>query len=171
MKPNQPRLTLERTGADALLEGLAVAGWLAGIATLLVTWPDLPDRLPMHFDVSGRPNRWGPRAKLFVLPTISLVLLVGLTVLSRFPHIYNYVVVITEQNAERQYRLAVHLIRFLSVLLQWMFAVILWDVVGASQGLPHSGIWLVPAFVAGTFVLLIVYLVKASSEPSSGRSS
>lgn len=166
MRPNQPRIQLERTGTDALLDGLAIAGWMSGLAVVLASWSDLPERLPMHFDMAGQPNRWGPRGELFVLPTISFVLLVSMAALSRFPHIYNYLVVITEQNAPRQYRLAVRLIQSLNILLQALFAVIVWIVIRASQGLLHPGVWLVPVLVAGTFVLLIVYLAKASSEPS-----
>ena len=171
MRSGQPRIRIERTGIDAILEGLAVAGWMTGLAFVLAAWPELPDRLPMHFDLAGRPNRWGPRGELFVLPSLALVLLVGMSVLSRFPHIYNYIVAITEQNAARQYRLAVRLILSLNVLLQWLFAVIVGVVIRAAQGLPHPGIWLVPTIVAGTFVLLIVYLVKASSEPTIRRPS
>jgi uncharacterized membrane protein len=171
MKPEQPRLTLERTTLDLFLDGLAIASWMSGLAVVLSSWSDLPERLPMHFDMAGQPNRWGPRGELFVLPTISFVLLISMAVLSRFPHIYNYLVVITEQNAPRQYRLAVRLIQSLNILLQALFAVIVWIVIRASQGHSHPGVWLVPVLVAGTFVLLIVYLVKASSGPSSRRTS
>lgn len=171
MRPNQPRIKLERTGIDTLFDALAIAGWMSGLCVVLASWPDLPERLPMHFDLAGDPNRWGPRGELFVLPTIGLVLLVGMNILSRVPHVYNYLVVITEENAPRQYRLAVRLIQSLNILLQSLFAVIAWIVIRASQGLSHPGVWLVPALVAATFVLLIVYLVKASSEPSSRRTS
>lgn len=170
MRSDQPRIKLERTGIDVILDGLAIAGWMSGLAIVLSSWPELPERLPMHFDLEGNPNRWGPRGELFVLPTISLILLVSMAALSRFPHIYNYLVVITEENAPRQYRLAVRLIQSLNLLLQVLFAVIVWIVIRASQGLSHPGIWLVPILVALTFVLLIVYLAQASSEPSSRRS-
>lgn len=171
MRADQPRIRLERSGIDGLLDGLAIVGWMAGLAVILASWSDLPERLPMHFDVSGHPDRWGPRVELFIIPTLSFVLLIGLAILSRFPHIYNYLVAITEQNAPRQYRLAVRLIQSLNILLQALFAVIVVIVIRASQGLSHPGVWLVPVLVAGTFVLLIIYLAKASSEPSSRSTS
>lgn len=35
----------------------------------------LPSRIPVHFDLFGRPDGWGPRWMIFLLPLISLLLL------------------------------------------------------------------------------------------------
>ena len=167
----RPRITVERTGTDTALDGLALAGWLSGIAAVVFSWHDLPDRLPMHFDLAGEPNRWGPRWELFVPVGISFVLHVGTAILTKFPHVYNYLVEITPENASRQYALAVRLVRSVNVVVQWLFAAVTWTILKAAQGQAHPGIWLIPTLVAGTFVILIIYLIQASSDQTSRRPS
>lgn len=54
------------------LAGLAVVWGLA-----IAWWPSLPARIPIHFDGSGRPDRWGPSSQWFLLPTIA-TLVIGL---------------------------------------------------------------------------------------------
>ena len=35
----------------------------------------LPPRIPIHFDLIGRPDGWGPRGMIFLLPGIAVLLL------------------------------------------------------------------------------------------------
>lgn len=77
------------TGHDRALgrRGVSAAGWaavllpLAGLAAVwalaLAWWPSLPARIPLHFDGSGSPTRWGPSSQWFLLPTIA-TLVIGL---------------------------------------------------------------------------------------------
>lgn len=48
--------------------GLSVV-LLVGYITLI--YPQLPEQLALHFDAQGQPNRFGPPAGLFLLPTIA----------------------------------------------------------------------------------------------------
>jgi uncharacterized membrane protein len=49
-----------------LMTGLFI--WLASV------YYQLPDLLPLHFDVHGNPDRVGERSEIFVLPVIGLVI-------------------------------------------------------------------------------------------------
>jgi len=42
---------------------------------LTVRFPDLPERLPLHFDVNGNPDRLGDTVELFIVPFIGLLAL------------------------------------------------------------------------------------------------
>jgi uncharacterized membrane protein len=54
------------------------AGLLALITyTVLSRYSSLPDRIPVHFGISGAPDRWGSKSELFIL----VALVWGLTVL------------------------------------------------------------------------------------------
>lgn len=33
-------------------------------------WPDLPDRIPTHFGIDGKPDAWGKKESIFLLPVI-----------------------------------------------------------------------------------------------------
>ena len=51
---------------------------LAGLATAVVAWFVLPDRVPMHFGGSGEVDRWGSRTEAVVT---FAVMIVGLALL------------------------------------------------------------------------------------------
>ena len=49
-------------------------------AMIGIHWSDLPEQVPMHFNLAGEANRWGSKGELFILPAISL----GMWALFRF---------------------------------------------------------------------------------------
>jgi uncharacterized membrane protein len=71
---------------------------------LLMEWSSLPNRVPMHYDFFGEVDKWGSKGIIFLHPIIGAVLWIGPTILEKFPHVYNYIVDLTEENIERQYK-------------------------------------------------------------------
>lgn len=62
----------------------ALAVLFAMFATAAMAWPGAADRLPVHWDISGHPNRWGGRFEgLFGLPLTALGLYVLMVLLPR----------------------------------------------------------------------------------------
>lgn len=106
---NRPILPIPRSPSAAVLEIVAVAGTVLSVALLVQSWKALPPVIPVHFGISGKPDGWGAKPTLWLFPALSAAIYVGLTVLSRFPHTFNYPVPITEENALQQYRLACEL--------------------------------------------------------------
>lgn len=49
-------------------------------AMIGIHWNDLPEQVPMHFNLAGEANRWGSKSELFILPVMSL----GMWALFRF---------------------------------------------------------------------------------------
>ena len=39
---------------------------------IAIHWNDLPEQVPMHFDLEGTANRYGSKSELFILPIMSL---------------------------------------------------------------------------------------------------
>ena len=65
-------------------------GWVSG-GLLLFCWlmvirsyPALPPVVPIHFDAAGRPDNWGARAGIWVLPVLTSVLYVLFTLLHHY---------------------------------------------------------------------------------------
>jgi uncharacterized membrane protein len=55
-------------------------------AWALVTWSVAPDRVPLHFGLSGQPDRWGPRtvASWFGMPILAIAMVLGMSWLGRW---------------------------------------------------------------------------------------
>jgi uncharacterized membrane protein len=151
------------TKSDVLLQGIALAGLVAAGIMLALQWPKLPDVVPRHFDIAGRPDAWGSKRSLLQLPVVTFILYVLLTVGERFPNHFNYPWRITQENAQTQYRLARRLVISLKALIVWTFFFILWraleTAVGQRGGL---GPWFVPLIVGAPAVLIGFFIYRGA---------
>ena len=134
---------------------------IAGIVIyLIVAWDSIPDQIPGHFNASGEVNRWDSKGTLFLLPGIALVMLIVMSVVERFPHLWNTGVRITEENKFRVYAVLRGLLYSVKFIVVTMF-VCLAIIQSLMQTLP---MWFLPTFIAPlmiTIILHIVLLVRA----------
>ena len=130
----RPVLPAPWTPLDIALEACAAAGLLAQLAWMLPRLPHLPDKVPVHFDFSGRPNRWGSRSELAVLPVVALVMYTLLTVIARLPHLANYPIKITPENAAHQYRMTTVMLSVLKVEIMWLLTFVGAKIIRIAEG-------------------------------------
>lgn len=163
---NRPRFRPRLTAFDKTVE---VLGW----ALLLLFWlmfyrfyADLPEVIPTHFNGSGEPDGYGSRASAWGLPAITTVLFLGLSWLSRYPHLYNYAVELTPDNFARQYQIAMRLLRWMKLVIVLVFGAIFYQtVLVATTNQTHLGKWVLPASMGLIFGSVIFFLIAASRDP------
>ncbi|PQB05388.1 DUF1648 domain-containing protein [Aureitalea marina] len=160
---NRPKVRPELETADILIEMIGLMGLLVLIGLPLYYYPELPDQVPHHYGADGVPDRWGGKGIVWTLPAIGAFLYAGLWYLNRFPHIFNYMVEITQQNAIAQYRLATRLIRSLNAFTAWLFAYINYAIVqGGLKGSFDLGMWFLPTLIGGMLLLIVVFMYRAT---------
>jgi uncharacterized membrane protein len=144
------------------METIALVGVVATLALTISFWPALPDRMPHHFDLSGRPDAWSQKVTMLVLPLISAVLYLSLSVLSRSPHHFTYPWPITPENARAQYRWARQLVVNLKVVVVCAFGWILWGTIQTGLGNRAGlGALFLPVVLVSTFGVVGFYLLKS----------
>ncbi|HDR04662.1 MAG TPA: DUF1648 domain-containing protein [Candidatus Marinimicrobia bacterium] len=162
LKEARPKISLQISAIDKILE---IAGWL----TLCVFWVlvilsyfKLPAIIPTHYNAGGEADAFGNKAFLFVLPGISTMLFGVLTILNRFPHLFNYPSPISFQNARQQYSNATRLIRYQKFIIVAAFAYISFVSIQTAKG-PNNGLSLffLPLFLALVFIPLTIAIVKS----------
>ncbi|MFO0415115.1 MAG: DUF1648 domain-containing protein [Bacteroidota bacterium] len=161
----RPVVKLPFTAFDSILEIFAFVLLVFSWGYIFYKLPDLPAQIPVHFDLTGKVDRIGSKTDLYWIPVIASVLYIGLSVLNLFPHKFNYLVTITENNALKQYRLATRLIRTLKVLVNMVFGWVITIVIRSANGTlvyPYEGILVILLL----FIPVIVYLIAASSVES-----
>lgn len=140
-------------------------GWTAVVGIWLqvaIFYPKLPDIIPIHFNGAGIPDGFGAKGNILTLPTVATIIFVGMTVLNRFPHIFNYPTNITEENALRQYTLATRLIRHLKFMIVCIFLLISFKTIQVAHGNADGlGNWLLPLIMGLNFIPLIYYIYKS----------
>lgn len=67
-------------------------------------WPDIPDRIAIHF-TKGEPDNWGSKYFVLVMPLIGLLIWSLLGLLTKNPEKLNYIN-LTEKNREKQYNMS-----------------------------------------------------------------
>jgi len=155
----RPKIKTELTLFDLIVE---IAGFIALLAmwiVLMVTYSGLPDVIPVHYNRAGLANHFGEKSGIFVLPVIATAVFAGMTILGRFPHLFNYPVAITENNAFLQYRNAARMVRCLKFAIVLVFGyLVLHTVLYTSENL---GIWFMPLSLAIIFIPVIYFMVTS----------
>lgn len=158
----RPKIKLELTTTDKIFEligwALIPAIWVLAI----INYNNLPDTIPIHFNGSGQADGFGGKGNILTLPVIATILFVGLTILNKFPHVFNYPVNITIDNALRQYTNATKMIRYLKLIIVLIFGLIVLQVIrnvnGQASGL---GIWFLPLTFGLIFIPVIYFVIKS----------
>lgn len=159
MISKRPKIKVNRTGVDVLLECTACMLSMSPIFYLLAKWSSLPARVPTHINASGVVDSWGGRSELLIMPAIMVAMFVLLSVIQRFPHSCNYLVRITEENAEVQYRNAVSMLGWMNLIINAGLAMVFFSMIQIAQGdADRLTYWVMPVFMGCLFGSLGYYL-------------
>lgn len=154
---SRPRIRIDLSPVDKLAEILAWTVLIMIWAIVLLNYSSLPGIIPVHRDASGDIDGYGDKSAIFVEPAIATIFVAGLTFLNRFPHVFNYAVKITAENARRQYVAATRLIRYLKLGIVVISLIITITTIGAAHGgLTSAGIWLLPC-ITGIIAVPVIY--------------
>jgi uncharacterized membrane protein len=160
----RPKIDIALSTEDKVLESTALLLLLALWGLVLYRFPRLPEIIPIHYNAAGHPDGYGRKASLFLLPLLATLLLAGLTALNRYPHIFNYPVTITPENAGRHYALATRMIRCLKLAIMLIFIIITYKIIqSAGHGSGRLGAWLLPLVLAIILAPVLFFIFRMSS--------
>ena len=157
-----PKLKLKLTILDYLIEILGLLLFSSTWIFIISIYNCLPDIIPIHYNAFGTADNFGKKWMILSLPIVSTVLFIGLTLLNYFPESFNYPTKINEDNALIQYTYATRLIRYLKLVIVFIFGILLYQTtrypLNQNDGL---GIWFLPLFLGLIFIPLIFYVLKS----------
>lgn len=149
----RPIITLTLSKLDNNLESTGKIFLVLMWGLTLYTFLKLPTTIPIHFNGTGQADSYGNKMILVILPILASIIYFGLTQLNKYPHIFNYMTQINEDNAEKQYTIATRMLRFLKLSILFIFSVIIFftylTTIGVTNGL---GFWFLPL----TYGLLLI---------------
>ncbi|MBN2415572.1 DUF1648 domain-containing protein [bacterium] len=138
------------TRTEVILEGVCVFLILSSLYYLNSIWQSLPARIPTHFNASGQADAWGGKESLLLLPVLTIVLYIILTVTGIFVEYGNTPVRITEENAERQYRVLLSMTVWLKTEVVALMCWLVWKIARISlEGGDTLGTHFLPVVLAG----------------------
>jgi uncharacterized membrane protein len=159
----RPILEINLEPIDWILEAVGIASIFFLIIIPWMHYSELPETIPIHFGADGDVDAWGSRKFIWILPIVGTIIYIGLTVLSNYPHSFNYLKKITPDNAFVQYRNSVKMIRFIKVLISASFAYLTSIIIdGATVSSNSLGPYFVPGFIIMVFCIIGFFLFKSS---------
>lgn len=158
----RPKLKIQLTTSDKVLE---MIGWTSILAIWVLTitsYSTLPATIPTHYNGAGIADGFGGKSSILALPIIASILFIGMTILSKFPHTFNYLTDVTANNALRLYTDATKMIRLLKFVIVMVFGLILLQSIRVVKGEANGlGIWFLPLTLVLIFSPIIYYMIKS----------
>ncbi len=165
IRHDKRKLELPLQPLDWMWEGMAFLGLLTLVIYPFLEYSELPDTIATHFNAAGEPNGYGQKSTLWLISGIAGLTYLGLLILARFPHQFNFPVKITEGNMAFQYRLASRMIRALNGAITIMFAYIIYGMVEtAKTGAVSMGYFFLILLMVGLGLIIGLYIYLAKKN-------
>lgn len=157
----RPGIKIEQTVADKTVE---IIGWFALLTIwvlVISSYSNLPDTIPTHYNDVGKADGYGSKTNILILQLIATILFVGMTIINKFPYIFNYPAKITVENALRQYTSATRMLRYMKLILVMLFGLIVFKTIQGANGQSFGlGVWFLPMTIGLIFIPLIYFITK-----------
>lgn len=155
----RPKLKIELDTSDWVIEIVGAFFLILMVGFPIYYFNELPEIIPRHFNAAGEPDGFSQKNIIWTLPVIGVVMYIGMFFLNKFPHIFNYPTEITEENAERQYRMATKLIRILNMLISASFFYIGYSTIQTALNIQDGlGTLFLPTLLLGVFGTIGIYM-------------
>ncbi|SEW44346.1 DUF1648 domain-containing protein [[Clostridium] fimetarium] len=153
-------MKVKKTKYDIFVEIVCLTLLIGVSIYLYLNWSTIPDKIPGHYNAMGQIDRMGSKGELLILPIIGWLIYLFLTVIEKFPQIWNTGVTVTEENKERVYRITKNLLNTVKLIT---VAVFVYLTINSSQAISLS-VWFLPIFLIlefGSMIFFIIKLVRA----------
>ena len=165
----RPKIELLLNQTDKIIE---ITGWIAVFGMWVLTvanYSELSDIIPTHYNGAGEADGFGNKSNILSLPIISTLIFIGLTVLNKYPHLFNYPSEITKENALNQYTNASRMIRFLKFIIMIIFGLIIFKTIQNANGNTDGlGTWFLPLTMGMIFIPIIYFLINTNKKKKNG---
>ena len=153
MPTERPVFSVPKKTLDWIFEIIAFSCLVWIWIYCFISYSTLPDVIPVHYNELGFPNGYGSKDTIWLIPGIVTIVVVALFFLNKYPHLFNYAVNITEQNALKQYQLSTRLLRIISMNVACLFNYIVYkEVEGATTGYSRLDWWFIPLLIASIVI-------------------
>lgn len=77
------------TTFQKVIEILTLLVLVAQILYIVISWSDLPNKIPEHYNGAGEIDRWGSKNEILFIPIISVFLYGLITLVTFIPSMWN----------------------------------------------------------------------------------
>lgn len=163
-KEERPKIKLTLSRSEKVVDVLCWLILLAIWAITLLSYDKLPDVIPTHFNARGEADGFGEKWVVLFEPLLATILVAVLTVLGKNPHVFNYPVAVTPDNAEKLYSQAARILRYVKLAVVVIIGIIIMQTIWYDEVQSGFGIWFLPLALLLTMVIPIYFAIKSFIE-------
>lgn len=173
MHTNRPKIKIPLETLDVIVEFTTLAVLIILWSYMVISYASLPEIVPTHFNGNGEVDGTGGKSSVWFLMAIATVITLGIHILTKYPHIHNYLVEITAKNAAYHYKKSSRLLRFVNLFTLLLMSYVAYSVVATAMGkqviLGSSFIYIIIGFSVVMPTLLIIYMSKNKKDELSKK--
>ncbi|WP_299224736.1 DUF1648 domain-containing protein [uncultured Psychroserpens sp.] len=156
MKTNRPKIEVPLELVDIILDLISLTLYILMLGYIILNYSQLPETIPTHFNASGEADGFGNKSTIWLLPALGIAIGIGLILINKMPHLHNYMVNITEDNALKNYRFSTRIVRVINFFLAVLFLVIAYMMIENGKGnVIGLGSWFAPIVIGFSILLPI----------------
>ena len=158
----RPKVKINFNTTDKIIETIS---WIAVVGIWVLTfinYEKLPEQIPIYYNGIGESDGFGDKSHILILPIVATLISIGLTILNKYPRIFNFFVPITQENDFWRYQNAVRLIRSAKLLFVVVLGLIVFMTIQNAKGTTDGiGVWFLPLTTGLFFILTMYYYLKS----------
>ena len=129
---------------------------LCQIVYCVVLYPQLPSKIPTHFNFAGEVDGWGGKGSIIILLATTIGLYILLTVTLFFPKLWNIPTKITDQNRGIVFKYVINMVLWDKLLIVACFFYITYCTISSVA----LGWWFTPFFLISVLGVTFYYTIK-----------
>ena len=126
---------------------------------VIITWKNIPDMIPGHYNIAGEIDKYSSKNSIWILIVVQILLFTMMSVLERFPNIWNTGVKITEENQERVYTNLRNMQTYLKMMIMIYFSYMTFQSIGGGN-LHSMSVFVFLVLVFGGMSIFLVKIFK-----------
>lgn len=115
-------MKIKKNKYDIIINFLSLLCLVGTVIFLIISWQTIPDEIPGHYNAAGEVDKITDKNSLIVLLVVGWIMFIGLSVVEKFPQIWNTGIQVTEQNKEKVYRILKNMIGTTKLLVVLVFS-------------------------------------------------
>lgn len=125
-------MKIKNSAADIIMEVLGLIMLIGTPLYLFISWPSIPDKLPMHYNFAGEIDRWGGKGEILFIVVMSWILYLMISLVECFPSVWNTGVQVTPENRVRVYRILKYMVKTLKFAMTLVFTFLIFNTVAGT---------------------------------------
>lgn len=152
-------MKIKKNKYDIIVNLLSFLCLIGVVIFLIISWETIPTKIPGHYNAAGEIDKITDKSSLIMLLVVGWIMFIGLSVVEKFPQIWNTGIEVTEQNKEKVYRILKNMIGTVKLLIALVFSYLtLHSITGETLSPLFLPVFLILMF--GSIGIFIFQLVK-----------